>query len=278
MIINNQLPGSKYTESGKIDILRFILFLVIGYLISSLAGIGYGLLSDLNPIIYLNFILLGIALFAVILAVTLFRMSGKLRNRYVAIVLSLFFGVVCIYNAWTAVYTGPGESVFDGIYFNRSIPVLIELISFRSLNIGHFGTDGAGLGTGITSVIYAVELLILVLVPAIYIGKDPSYYCEECAQSMKETEHFFGFNPDESPTLQSDVKAGKLKNLFEHTAYAQKELKMGLKYIHCTINECPECQQLVYSADLGNPDMEKNKMAFKKEASLAVNLFGRKTN
>jgi hypothetical protein len=99
MIINNQLLGTKYTESGKLDILRFFLFLIIGYLISGLTGIGYGLLSELNPFIYLNFILLLISGALVVIAVSLFRIAGKLRNRFVAIILALFFGPAHTYNA-----------------------------------------------------------------------------------------------------------------------------------------------------------------------------------
>jgi hypothetical protein len=271
MIINNHLTGSKYKESGKIDIPRFFLFLVIGYIISSLVGIGYGLLSELNPFIYLNFILLGIAVLGVVLAASLFKMAGKLRNRYVAILLAIFFGFVCIYNAWSAIYA---QSAFSGMIFQLPFSGLAQVISMRELSIGKIGRNGAGLGEGITSIIYLVEMLIMVVVPAIFVGRNPSYYCEECDKPMDENEFHFGLTNEEVPAVESNVKQGKLKVLFELTTYAEKELNLSLNYIQCTSHECPECHKLVYSADSGSAKMEKDKTSFKKKESLASNLYG----
>ncbi len=276
MIINNQLPGSKYKESGKVNVLYFLLFLIIGYLISSLVGIGYGLLSDLNPIIYLNFILLIVAAGGVILSVILFKIAGKLRNRYIAVLLAIFYGFVCMYNAWSAIYTPSGQSVFGGMIFRYPVSEIVQLVSLRDLNISRLGRGGAGLGTTITSLIYLVEFLVVILFPAIFIGKDPSYYCEECDKSMNETADafYYGFNPEQLPNLVSDVKKGKLKEMIDLVTYPEKKLSMNLKYIRSTIHECPDCKKLIYSATLGEAKMAKDKTEFKKETSLAVNLYG----
>lgn len=276
MIINNHLPGSKYKESGKVAILPFLGFLVLGYLISSLVGIGYGLLSDLNPIIYLNFILLLIAACGVILSAYLFKIVGKLRNRYMAILLAVFYGFVCIYNAWSAIYTPPGQSVFGGMIFQYPVPDLIQLISFRDLSISRLGRGGTGLGTTITSLIYVIEFLVIILLPAIFTGKNPTYYCEECGKSMNETADafYYGLNQEQSPNLVSDVKSGKLKDMLELVTYPEKKLSMNLSYIRSTIHECPECKKLVYSADLGDAKLEKGKTTFHKLESLASNLYG----
>lgn len=277
MNLNHQTPGTKYTESGKLDFLRLLLFLVIGYILSALIGIGYGLLSDLNPFIYLNFILLGISAFAVIFAAGLFRVSGKLRNRYLLVILVVFFGFVCIYNAWSAIYAGPDQSVFGGLYFQRSFSEIIQLVSLRELNIGKFGRDGDDLGTQITSIIYIIEFLILTVAPAIFLGKNPSYYCEDCDKPMTDKELYFGLTAEQSEAIQSEVKSGKLKGLFELTAYENKKLSLSLKYIHCSSHECPDCNKLVYSADFGIAKVEKENVSFKKQESLAVNLFGSRT-
>ena len=274
MKLINQIPGTNYTESGKIDIARFFLFLVIGYLISGLIGIGYGLLSDLNPWIYLNFILLGITGIVVVFAASLFRMAGKLRNRYVAMLLAAFFGFVCIYNAWSAIYAAGDESVFGGLYFQHSLSELTRQVSERVLSIGKFGRDGAGLGTTMTSIIYIIEFLILTIVPAWYIVKDPTYYCEDCDKPMNETEYFFGLTEEQSKSMEPGVKSGKLKELFELKSYEEKKLDLSLKYIQCTSNECPECGTLVYSADLGGAKMEKEDTTFKKQESWVKNVFG----
>lgn len=276
MKLNNQIPGSNYTESGKLDLGRFFLFLLLGYVISALTGIGYGLLSDLNPWIYLNFILLGIAVFAVVFATSLFKMAGKLRNRYVAMILAAFFGFICIYNAWSAIYAYGDQSVFGGMYFQHSLSELTQQVSSRVLSIGKFGRNGAGLGTTITSIIYIIEFLVLTVIPAWFLVKDPTYYCEDCNKPMKETEYYFGLPTDESTSIEAGVKNGKLKELFALTAYEEKKLDLRLKYIHCTSNECPECGTLVYSADKGNAKMEKEDSAFKKEESWIKNVFGRK--
>lgn len=274
MKLINQIPGSKYAESGKIDFARFFLFLILGYVLSALAGVGYGLLSNLNPWIYLNFILLGIAVLVVILAASLFRMAGKLRNRYVAMILAAFFGFVCIYNAWSAIYAFGDQSVFGGMYFQHSFSELTQQVSSRVLSIGKFGRNGAGLGTTITSLIYVIEFLILTVIPAWYLVKDPTYYCEDCDKPMTETEFFFGIPEEQVASVESGVKSGKLKELFALTAYPEKKLELDLKYIHCTSNECPECSTLVYSADLGTAKMEKEDTSFKKSESLMKNVFG----
>ena len=274
MHLNNEVPGSKYTESGKLVLLPFLLFLVIGYLLSALLGVGYGLLSDLNPFIYLNFILLGVSVLIVVFAINLFKTVGKLRNRYVSMLLAAFFGFVCIYNAWSAIYAGSGQSVFGGLYFQHSFSELTEIVSLRNLSIGRLGRNGDGLGSEITSLIYAVEFLILVIAPAWFAVKDPSYYCEDCDKAMQESEHYFGFTDEQSEAIQTQVKAGKLKELHSFTSYPDKSLNLSLKYIHYTDHQCPECNKLVYSAVLGTAKMDKENTEFKKQHPLAVTLFG----
>ncbi|MNJ88920.1 hypothetical protein D3C87_64790 [compost metagenome] len=276
MKLINQIPGSKYAESGKIDFARFFLFLILGYVLSGLAGVGYGLLSDLNPWIYLNFILLGIAVLVVAFSASLFKMAGKLRNRYVAMILAIFFGFVCIYNAWSAIYAVGDQSVFGGMYFQHSISELTQQVSSRVLSIGKFGRNGAGLGTTLTSLIYVIEFLVILVIPAWYLVKNPTYYCEDCDKPMNETEFYFGVPAEELKTIESGVKSGKLKELFTLTAYPEKKLDLKLKYIHCTSNECPECSTIVYSADLGIAKVEKEDTSFKKEESLMKNVFGSK--
>jgi hypothetical protein len=274
MKLINQIPGTPYNESGKIDIARFFLFLVLGYVLSALTGVGYGLLSNLNPWIYLNFILLGVTGIAIVLIVSLFRWAGKLRNRYVSMLLAVFFGFICIYNAWSAIYAFGDESVFGGMYFQHSISDLAYVVSTRVLSIGKFGRDGAGLGTTVTSIIYIIEFLVLTVVPAWFLVKDPTYYCEDCDKPMTETESYFGLTEEQVGSIESGVKSGKLKELFALTTYEDKKLDSGLRYIYCTSHQCPECSTLVYSAELGSAKREKEDTVFEKQQSLVTNIFG----
>jgi hypothetical protein len=70
------------------------------------------------------------------------------------------------------------------------------------------------------------------------------------------------------------TESGKLKELFALTSYEEKKLDPGLKYIYCTSHQCPECSTLVYSAELGSAEQEKEDTAFKKQEALVTNIFG----
>lgn len=272
-----QKPGSDYTESGKFDAIRLILFTVIGYFVIGAIGVGYGLLTDLNPIIYLNLVILAISVFVLIFVIKLFTTFAKLRNRYISMCLGLFFGFVFTYNAWSAIYTFQGQSVFGGLFFQHSFSDLINLISMRNLSIGKLGRNGAGLGEELTSLIYVVEFLILTIIPAFMLVKDPSYYCEECDKEMSGEENYFPLDSENTTSIQSDLKQGKLQALFQLTALTEKQLKPNTDYIHLHSHTCPECNKLVFSATKGTAKMEKKESSFKKEQTLQQNIYGSKS-
>lgn len=274
MEIFNQTPGSKYTESGKFDLVRLLICSVIGYFVVGALGVGYGLLTDINPIIYLNLLILVVAVFLLVFIIKMFTGLAKLRNRYIAMCLGLVYGIIFTYNAWSAIYASYGQSVFGGLFFQNSFSDLTNAITMRNLSIGKLGRNGAGLGEEITSLIYIIEFLILACAPVYMLVKDPNYYCEECDKEMESEEKYFQLTPENTASIQSDLEVGKLKSLFELEPLIEKQLRPEKSYIELNFHTCPACSKLVYSAAIGTGKMNKEDGSFKKNEKLQSNLFG----
>src|SRR5258708_5847675 len=93
-----QLAGEKYIRSNKFSALKSLIALVAAFFAAVGIGRLYAIITLINPIIYLNFlVLVGAGLLLVIL-IMLVKSIGKSRNIYIDIISSL---VICL-TAWMA--------------------------------------------------------------------------------------------------------------------------------------------------------------------------------
>ena len=70
--------GQIYKESGKVNIVKYLIALIISLGLSGLLGVGYGFLSHMNPLIYLNIILvIGVFFLEMLFQVLHFYLKSK---------------------------------------------------------------------------------------------------------------------------------------------------------------------------------------------------------
>ncbi len=178
--------GEKYNPSGKFDIARTAIGLVAGILGAMVIGYVYGIITDVDPLIYLNLLVL-VGTVIVLVAFTGFiRHFGSSRNRIVNIIVA---AVLC-YAAWYAqwVYFIVGFNLDAGAIANifiglvnpvNVINIPLRYSEIRTISIGHFGSGGAPItGTGLL-VIYFIEFIAF-MSPVYFASVAKEYYCESC--------------------------------------------------------------------------------------------------
>lgn len=183
--------GTKYTTSGKFEFSKVIVATLIGIVVAALIGILYAFISEINPFIYLNVIVLAVIYFLLWELVKKISKTGKSRNMIVNISVGLILGIVAIYSAW-CYYVAKNTNLdfFTALMQPASV---IDFVSFFAENqvfsIGKVTSSSRIDVSGVFVYLsYGIELLAF-LAPAIA-GRKPMYYNEELKLFYDETEYF----------------------------------------------------------------------------------------
>lgn len=234
--------GTKYTTSGKFEFSKVIMATLVGIVVAALIGVLYAFISEINPFIYLNIIVLAVIYFLLWELVKKITQTGKSRNMIVNILVGLILGIVAIYSAW-CYYVAQNTNLdfFKALMQPASV---IDFISFFAENqvfsIGKVTSSSRIDVSGVFVYLsYGIELLAF-LAPAIAVRK-PMYYNEEL-QSFYNEKIFYSVLDDK--LLENFDKAfdgkyhflGELKfyeNILElPTLIGGKVLKLQLRNIH----------------------------------------------
>jgi len=172
------LPGTPYTESGKYNLPRTILAILIGIFAANFLGNLRALLSSPEAGAKFSIILF------IVNVVGLVWLSGKLqtftksRNR---IVNGLMAGLMC-YLSWTASWQM--KKYMGGSLVPLAInPVqLVKAIPARITDLTEYGFDSVIFliiyNPVVLSIAYLAELLLFAAI--VYVGFKSAPYCEEC--------------------------------------------------------------------------------------------------
>jgi hypothetical protein len=180
------LAGTKYVSSGKFKAGRSLLLLLIGMALALLVGVLYGLITSINPIIYLNFLVLGGAVLGLVAIVALSKTLSGSRNTLV----NILSGIIICYTAWHAhwcfIFSSDSEQGFFDLFMRPGgvMGFVLRYTEAHQLSVGRFGSSGLPIsGAGLT-LLYFIEFIIF-MVP-VYFAAQTDYYCEESNQNYKE--------------------------------------------------------------------------------------------
>ncbi|MBN9295337.1 MAG: hypothetical protein J0G96_15270 [Flavobacteriia bacterium] len=212
--------GTNYSFSGKFEFPRLLIGTLIGIAVAIGLGALYGFLSDLNPIIYLNILIIAVIAACIAGSIKIVSEFGKNRNVTVNIIIGLLFGIVAWYSGWCfylAKYFGINffSALFQPV---SSIDFIILFSKFQSISIGRFGRSSGSLQLSgiVLQLFYLVEFAIF-LIP-VFIVKKPSYYNEELNRFYKEDQRF-AIVTDEFLNKFNEALPGQYKFLNELTFY-----------------------------------------------------------
>ncbi|SHN16477.1 hypothetical protein [Chitinophaga sp. CF418] len=170
-------PGTYYKASGRFDPKRLAIFTLVGVLFAVFIGWLYYILCRINPITHLNFIVLGLAMFACICAFSIIIYESQSRH----IKLNTVILVLLCYLTWSSQWAffnlrwHYGYSFWGGLLNPLTT---LKIINARGdeIDMGRFPFGG-----GFQYLLYIAELAGFMLsVKWITASKD--YFCEDCRQ------------------------------------------------------------------------------------------------
>jgi hypothetical protein len=180
-----ELAGEKYLPSNKINVRNWLIGLMITFFIAMGIGRLYALIAFINPIIYLNFLLLAGTMIVLVIMIMVVKFNAKSRNKPANITTALVICVTAWLANWAQIAYFKGHGSFWSIFTNVSgvIDFALNFADKRKLAIGRIGAPSIGLDAGALFICYFIEFIIF-LIPAYLQYKATDYYCEDC-----DTEH-----------------------------------------------------------------------------------------
>jgi hypothetical protein len=189
------LPGEKYVPSNKFNVKYWTMAIVVAFFLAILVGRLYALISFINPIIYLNFLLLAGTSILLVVIIMLVKLIGRSRNKFV----DLVSGLVVCGAAWLAQWAHI-EYLESSKGFLNSLTDISGLFDFiigfadkRDMGISRLGSRGTRIDPGILFLCYMVECGAF-LAPVYFLRKSKDYYCEDCANEYKTITGYISSN------------------------------------------------------------------------------------
>jgi hypothetical protein len=176
-----QIAGGKYTPSNKFNSLNWTIAMIVAFFIAIGIGRLYALISIINPIIYLNFLLLAGVVILLAIIITLIKSIGKSRNKAIDITTGL---IICL-TAWGAHWAHIANAELHGGFWPAFLsgPSLmgyaIDFAANRNLAVGRIGSSGMSIDPAILFICYLIEFVAF-LAPAYLVVRSKAYYCEDC--------------------------------------------------------------------------------------------------
>lgn len=170
-------PGTYYKASGRFEPKRLAIFTLTGILFAFFIGWLYYILCRINPFTFLNFIILGLAMFASMIIFTF--IIGRIESRNEKLDLTVL--VLLCYLTWSSqwaffnLYWHYGYSFWGGLLNPLTT---LKIIGTRANQVDIYGFP---FGRGFQYIWYISELAAFMLV-AKFIAGVKTYFCEDCKQ------------------------------------------------------------------------------------------------
>jgi hypothetical protein len=174
------LTGTTYINSGKFNPLAILLTLAVAGALAVFSGMLYAVITHINPIIYLNFLVLAGEVILLAVLISFSKAFGKSRNRAI----NLLCGVFICLTAWFAHWAFYMDKSNDaGTWNNLFHPgavlnFAVHYADDHALQISRLGSGGLPISGGFLDLIYLIEFAAF-MVP-VYFAFSGDYYCENC--------------------------------------------------------------------------------------------------
>jgi len=175
------LAGEKYVHTNKFNFLYWSLAMVFGFFITLGVGRLYAIISFINPIIYLNFLLLAGTVILIAVEIMLISSIGQSRNKRLNNLTAFIICATTWLAQWAHLQAASSEKGFWACFFSISdvIDFALNFANHRGMSIGRLGSRGTSLDPGILFFCYLAEFIAF-MAPVYLMAKTKSYYCEDC--------------------------------------------------------------------------------------------------
>lgn len=261
-------PGDIYKESGIINYPKLFVAFFISLLLSGSLGIGYGFLSQLNPLIYLNVLFLIATYFLSGFMIQVSLNYAKPRSQFVKLIFSVISILFLIYNAWISnIYSESTHyNVWDGLLFTVPINEIFEHIRQLNISISSLGINSSIIiGSTILAFIYTIEALILIVGPLNKILAYNTYFCETCQKPLSSKDIMFTHTTEDYTNfMNGDLSNLTLESKISTGEFSQLKNKAQLKVV--SLHHCDTCNKAI--VDIKNGEISRynqsNRLELKK--------------
>jgi hypothetical protein len=189
-------PGTTYTTSKAFNPVRSLIIFVISLVMAAISGSLYAFVSNINPVLFIDFLLLAAEVVLLILITWIAKHIGQSRNFLVDLLLC--FGV-CVM-AWLANWSyymtmETGSGFFANLF--RPVAVVDFAIYYSDTNIIHMSslrtmtTGGTTYSGAWLKIIYLAEFVAFML-PFCFMSKERKggFYCKKCKNAYTSIPFF----------------------------------------------------------------------------------------
>lgn len=241
-------PGTSYKESGKVNLRIFIFAYLTGALLSSALGYIYAFVININPVVYLNFLLLAGAVLGLI-GLSVFTQSvAHSRNTWVNIAIAISFNLLAWYVHWATLF-----SEVTSLEWFGSVSHPAKVISFvfnysetHSISIGRLGRGGVPFSGALLDMVYVIEFIAF-QVPVYTIAIYKNYYCETCGEYYDDK---LAYIADADTVRYVVLAAGKgdysmldKVHFFKDLTELKARVSQGAEVLECQYYYCAKCGQ-----------------------------------
>lgn len=241
-------PGQAYEPSGKIITSKAIGGTIVSSMVAIGIGLLYGLITEVDPLIYLNILVLIAAVVGVAAVATLTKKWAHSRNKTADTIITMVICFFAWYAQWVYYYN---LQYSDGIFASLAHPgyvlrFVVDYANNHTMSIGRFGSDGLPLSGGILFMVYLVELAVF-FVPVYFVLKEKDYYCENCERHYETITAYF----EDGNTFSAECGKASMGN-FSFVATLPMRKSMGEFRLDpkqkplvgkVEYHYCPQCRQ-----------------------------------
>ncbi len=232
-------PGQAYQSSGKYNLTKVIIYTLIGSALATGLGLLYGLITEVDPFIYLNMLVLFGTILLLGAITVLIRQGSHSRNVGVNFLVCVILCFVAWYAQWAYYYNLQYE---HGIFASLGQPGRVlgyaaNYANNHSITVGRFGHGGLPFSGGVLQLMYVVEFFAFML-PLYFALKVKDYYCEQCSTFYSEVQGYIDYNADFNTALNQ--ASGGNYRFIEGT-----EIKRSME----TLQSDPAKKNMVYKID-----------------------------
>jgi hypothetical protein len=240
------LAGEKYVHTNKFNLLYWSLAMVFAFFITIGIGRLYAIISSVNPVIYLNILVLAGAVIVLAAEITLINLIGESRNKRLNKLSSIFICVTTWLAQWAHLQAATSDKGFFATFFDISGVIDFALVygDQRNVSISRLGGKGMPLDGGMLFFCYLAEFIAF-MAPIYLLSKAKSYYCEDCKNEYSSVTGYLNNNNVFEQHAEQLAK-GNL-DFLQHTIFHKKldtllldpKLKPGIGMVE--FHYCEKC-------------------------------------
>ena len=172
--------GETYVTSGKFEFPKVIIATLAGIVATSILGVIYAVISEFNPFIYLQILVLAGLFIALSFIIKKILRFAKSRNIIVNLIVGLIICFFAWYAHWCFYYM---QYAYDmsllAAFFNpiQTVDFIIEFSEARTITVGRGGSSGSAISGILLQICYLIEFAVFMA--SAVANRKPEYFSEE---------------------------------------------------------------------------------------------------